>query len=153
MNTYDGNRLLAEYKIADPNASPAEILLRATEQITSGVDLPRQLSLLSGSKLVNIVPERQGVSGYSPFFTSLSELERVSASSTSLSDAFGLPNVSSVQSFSVFEIEASSSANVFISDVAPTIDAFNGRPGGAQQFIVPNRGLFTDPRLLGTISN
>ena len=103
--------------------------------------------------MVKIVPVGEGVSPHSPFFTTRSELDKVINSGENLADAFGLPKVSESINYSVLEIEAKTSAEVFVSIVAPTAEGLTTRPGGALQYLVPDRTLWSEAKFLENISN
>ena len=99
------------------------------------------------------IPEGQGVSNFSPFFTTSSELDKVINSGENLFEPLGLPKISESNVYSVFEIEAKSSADVFVSVIAPTIEGLATRPGGALQYVVPDRTLWSEANFLENVSN
>jgi hypothetical protein len=140
LMTSDGNALIKNLQKADPKASNAMIIERAKGQIVSGSNLPKRVE--TTSPLVKIVPEGEGVSNYSPFFTTKGELDRVNSSGKSIADEFGLPLKSESVNYSIFEIQPKGKADVFHSNVAPTTELGGkiARNGGALQVIVPNRG-------------
>jgi LysM repeat protein len=149
----EGKNLTSALWAADPAASARAIQLRAVDMLATGAELPTQQIL--SSPLVKIVPEGQSVSSYSPFFTTQSEVARITASGQTMADALGLPLSSEAPQYSLFEIKPLQPAGVFQSTVAPTTElgGLIGRTGGAQQYVVPNRALWSEPRLIGTVPN
>ena len=146
LQTTTGRQMLAELRAGDPGASVETILNRANTLISSGSDLPTAMS--SPSRLLKMIPEGPATpSAYTPFFTTQAELDRVLASGRNLSDAFGLPSASHARAFSVFEITPKQPATVFKSRIAPTSEypGTIATHGGAEQVLVLNRKLFTDP--------
>ena len=104
-----------------------------------------------GDNLVKIVPEGGSVSGYTPYFTTQAELEKALESGENLADVFGLPRASESLSYSVFQIQATASTDVFVSVVAPTVEGSIERSGGALQYIIPDRGQWSNPVFLRDI--
>lgn len=72
------------------------------------------------SALVKIVPEGQGISPYSPFFTTHEELQAAARSGKTLADSFGLPLGSESTRYSTFEMSPLQPTEVFVSKIAPT---------------------------------
>lgn len=149
----DGGKLIDSLRAADPKASAQVIYERAAGQLASGSSLP-EVRLLD-SPLVKIVPEGQTVSPYSPFFTTRQQLDAAASSGKSLADAFGLPLGSEAPSYSIYQISPLKPTEVFVSPVAPTSELGGTiqRSGGALQFLTPNRGEWSSPKLIGTIGN
>lgn len=123
------------------------------ELVSSGSQLPKAISIKAGEQLVKVVPEGQQVSSYSPFFTTKSSLEKASNSRATLADLFGLPKVSESPRYSIYQVEAEVNSRVFVSPVAPTVEKLIHREGGALQYIILNRKLWSDPILVGNTSN
>lgn len=73
LNSSDGEKLLSKLQAAAPDADATTIYSRAFDQVASGSTIP-QVKLMD-TPLVKIVPEGQGVSPYSPFFTTHEELQ------------------------------------------------------------------------------
>lgn len=153
LRTADGERYLDKLIAAAPEATLDEIYKRATSQIASGSTIPRIATI--DSPLVKIVPIGQEASKYSPFFTTMEELQAVSQGKNTLADAFGLPLVSEAPKYSIFEMTPIKSTEVFISTVAPTTEFGSniGRVGGAVQYLTPNRNEWSATKLIGTIDN
>lgn len=105
--------------------------------------------------LVKIVPQGQNVSRYSPFFTTMDELQSVKKSGQTLADRFGLPIKSEAPVYDIYKITSTSESKVFISKVAPTseLGGLVEREGKAIQYIVPSRSTWEPPVHVGTIEN
>ncbi|KAF1718808.1 XVIPCD domain-containing protein [Pseudoxanthomonas wuyuanensis] len=105
--------------------------------------------------LVKIVPAGDSVSPYSPFFARRSEFEDALAKGHNLSERFGLPIKSEATVYDVHEIRPKGATEVFVSRVAPTSELGGqvAKAGGAEQYLVPNRGLFTEATHVTSIGN
>ncbi|HXD35444.1 MAG TPA: hypothetical protein VN624_02245, partial [Rhodanobacter sp.] len=138
---------------ADRDASAFEIDARAIEQITSGRDLPR-MALLD-EPLVKLTRVDREVSMHSPYFAREAEVNDALASGRSLHDYFGLPAKGEAARYRMDEIRPLAPTEVFISRVAPTSELGGRvtRTGGGEQYLVPNRDLFTSPIHLRDIDN
>lgn len=153
LTTPEGKLYLRSVVEADPGASKIDLLKRAVGQITSGSELPRMEAIKE--PLVKIVPAGQSVSQYSPFFTKQSEFDRALASGKNLSEYFGLPITSEAQVYDVYQIQPKASAEVFVNRVAPTseLGGLVTKSGGAEQYLVPNRALYTNAVRITSIGN
>jgi hypothetical protein len=153
LNTADGEKLLGKLQAAAPDADATTIYSRAFDQVASGSTIP-EVKLID-SALIKIVPEGQGVSPYSPFFTTHEELQAAASSGRTLADSFGLPLGSESTRYSIFEMAPLQPTEVFVSKVAPTTELSGAisRTGEAMQYLTPNRGEWGTPKLIGTISN
>jgi hypothetical protein len=151
LETADGKQLLRELSAADPSADAAKIYARALDQLSSGSSAPVVQKI--SSSLVKIVPHGETVSPYSPFFTTPESLRAASESGKSLCDYFGLPMKSEAATYDIYQITPTGSTTVFVSEVAPTseLGGLVQRSGGAFQYIVPNRSLWSSPTFLDTI--
>lgn len=149
-----GEEYLKKVILADPSASDALIYERAYGQIASGSTLPVTTRITTG--LVKIVPQAEkSISDFSPFFTTMDELNAAASLDTTLADALGLPVISENARYSIFEITPLTPTDVFVSKVAPTIE-FGGRltrTGGATQYLVPNRKEWSAAKIIGEINN
>ncbi|MNG26685.1 hypothetical protein D3C84_1117040 [compost metagenome] len=105
--------------------------------------------------LVKIVPVGDRVRDFSPYFTTMDELQNATKSNRTLADSLGLPLTSEAPKYSIFEISPLQPTEVFVSKVAPTTEFGGsiGRTGGANQFLIPNRKEWSTTSLLGTIDN
>jgi hypothetical protein len=153
LSTSQGQQFIRELSTADPAADMSKIYARAVDQLGSGSSVPDLVQ--TSSPLVKIVPQGQTVSPYSPFFTTVADLDAASKSGFSLADYFGLPIKSEASLYDIYQISPNSPANVFVSKVAPTseLGGLVSRSGGAIQYIVPNRGTWSSPIHVGTIGN
>ncbi|CDG83975.1 hypothetical protein [Janthinobacterium agaricidamnosum] len=149
----EGRQFLAELGSADPGASADVIYTRAAEQLAAGSTLP--VLAPSSAPLVKIVPHGQGVSPYSPYFTTSLELEEAAANCPTLAECFGLPLKSEAELYDIYQITPNGTVKVFISVVAPTeeLGGLVRHAGGARQHLLPNRRLWSSPVLIGTIEN
>lgn len=153
LDSPDGELYLQKLRAADPKASDMDIFSRAISQIGSGSNTPK-LSIID-SPLVKIVPVGQEASRYSPFFTTMEELQSAAQGSRTLADSLGLPLGSEATKYSIFEMTPLKPTEVFVSKIAPTTE-FGGnidRVGGALQYLTPNRNEWSATKLIGTIDN
>jgi hypothetical protein len=148
-----GQQFLRELRAADPAASADTLYARAVEQLASGSTVPDLQPMAAA--LVKIVPHGQNVSPYSPYFTTSAQLQLASGRCATLADCFGLPLKSEAPLYDVYQIMPKGTVNVFVSQVAPTqeLGGLVRRKGGAQQYLLPNRSLWSAPVLIGTIKN
>lgn len=138
---------------ADTTAPADLINKRALEQLTSGRELPR--TEVISEPLAKIVPAGTKPSDHSPFFAKLSEIEDALKAGHRLSDRFGLPVASEASRYDVFQIKPLAPTEVFVNTIAPTSE-LNGsviKAGGAEQYLVPNRKLYTAPTYLKSVDN
>jgi hypothetical protein len=150
LATDDGKKLLQEIRAADPKASGAMVYARAAEQLSSFSEVPAVT--ITDSSLVKIVPRGEKISEYSPYFTTMSELDSVPPG-TKLSDYFGLPCKSEADEYDVYEITPTSPSFVLVGKVAPTEEGELKKKAGAIQHVVPNRLNWSKPKFVKTIPN
>jgi hypothetical protein len=154
LQSADGQKYIAKLALADPEASSASLLERAFGQVASGSTVPVTTGIRT--PLVKIVPVgEKGISDYSPFFTTMEELQAAAKSDKTLADSLGLPVISENARYSIFEIKPLEPTEVFVSKVAPTVE-FGGRitrTGEAAQYLVPNRQEWSAAKLIGEIDN
>ncbi|WP_439870900.1 DUF6861 domain-containing protein [Pseudomonas syringae] len=91
LSTGDGQLYLDKLRAAAPDATTEEIFKRAVGQIGSGSTIPK--TVLMDSPLVKIVPVGKEVTGYSPFFTTMEELQKASQSKSTLADFLAFPSL------------------------------------------------------------
>jgi hypothetical protein len=153
-NTPEGQKVLRQVSESAPAGTDTEVIFnRAMGYVQSGTDLPKTGTI--DGPLVKIAPKEQGVSDYSPYFTTMDELKKAQSSNKPLSDLFGLPATSDAAKYDVFQIKPIDRANVLKSKIAPT-EELGGKfvtKGGAEQIIVPNRKQFTAPEKLFSIND
>lgn len=152
LESGEGQQFLGQLRAADPAAPADTIYARAVEQLASGDELPT-VSLID-IPLFKVVPHGQSVSPYSPYFTTIGQLQG-SDECDSLADCFGLPLRSEAPLYDVYQIRPNGTVTVFVSSVAPTeeLGGLVRRKGGALQYLLPNRKLWSAPVLVGTITN
>ena len=154
LQSADGQKYIAKIVAADPKLSSIGVMERAFSHVASGSNVPVTTNITT--PLVKIVPvTEKGASDYSPFFTTMEELQAAAKSDKTLADALGLPVTSENARYHVFEITPLQPTEVFKSTVAPTVE-FGGnvtRTGGAAQYLVPNRQEWSAAKLIGEIDN
>jgi hypothetical protein len=150
----EGKKYFAKIIAAAPDAAPEVLIERAYSQVASGSTIPVTTPI--STPLVKIVPiGEEGISDFSPFFTTMEELQAAAKSGKTLADSLGLPVISENARYSIFEINPLQPTEVFASKVAPTVE-FGGnitRTGGATQYLAPNRREWSAPKLIGEIDN
>lgn len=153
LDTREGKIYIRRLIESDSSLPLSEIRNRAIAQLTSGRELPRME--IFDEPLVKLTPVGADVSPYSPFLARRSEIDDAFASGKSLHDYFGLPAKSESVRYRMDEIRPLALTEVFISHVAPTSELGGQvmRAGGAEQVLVPNRRLFTDPEFVRHIDN
>ena len=125
----------------------------AINHLTSGRELPRMEII--NEPLVKVTPRGEGITPYTPFFGKPSEFESLIAKGHYINDGFGLPLRSEAPVYDIVQITPKGPTEVFVSTVAPTSELGGQvtRAGGATQYLVPNRALFTDPVRVTSIGN
>ena len=154
LGTPPGQELLADLAAADSASPPATIRARAIDQLGTGSEDPKLAK--HDSVLVKIVPHGQSVSPYSPYFATVAAMKAACDSPLRLADSFAVPLKSEAATYDLYEIKpAKGEADSFVSVVAPTSElaGLALRPGGAVQSLVPNRGAWTQPVLVGTVGH
>jgi hypothetical protein len=152
LATPPGQELLADLAAADPAAPAEKIRARAIDQLGTGADDPKLAK--HAVMLVKIVPHGQSVSPYSPYFATVAAMKAACESPLRLADSFAVPLKSEAETYDLYEIKpARRAADSFVSVVAPTSElaGLALRPGGALQSLVPNRGAWSQPMLVGTV--
>lgn len=138
LDTPEGTRYWLDVRAAYPFASPAVVDARAFDQLRTGSDLPRMLTV--DHALVKIVPRGASFDDYrfSPFFVAGGAPEDAIARGYSLTDRFALPMRSHAQVYDIYEIRTAGPTDVFVHTIAPASE-LQGRvaqAGGATQYIV-----------------
>ena len=160
MQTPQAKALIAEYRAAGVPAERAEPI--AMGVLKTGDALPVVRTVSANEELIKVVPKNvggnDGVGAFSPYFMTRSEYDTLSKLSPSeIGQRLGLPAEQSVRGaqlgFDAFAItpKPSTAPKVFTSTVAPVEQGVYKAVGGAQQTIVPNRSLWTEPKPIGTI--
>nr|WP_231741803.1 hemagglutinin repeat-containing protein [Paucibacter sp. KCTC 42545] len=160
MQTPQAKALIAEYQAAGVTADRA--LDYATDVLKTGNALPVVRTVSVNEELIKVVPKNvvgsDGVGAFSPYFMTRSEYDALSKlSPAEISQRLGLPAEQSVRGaqlgFEAYAIapKPGTAPKVFTSTVAPVEQNAYKAVGGAQQTIVPNRSLWTEPKPIGTI--
>ncbi|MDR6991652.1 hypothetical protein [Luteimonas sp. 3794] len=138
---------------ADPAASAQVIRERAILQTMSGQELPR-MELVS-EPLVKAVPSGTQPTPYTPFFGKESDFLREVAAGARINERFGLPIASEAPVYDLYRIVPRVPTEVFVSTVAPTSELGGAvtRTGGATQYLVPNRNLFSEAVRVSSLGN
>lgn len=153
LATPDGIRYLERLVEANPTAPKSRIAEFAIDHLMSGLELPR-MDIIN-EPLVKIVPRGDTVSPNTPFFTRQSAFEDAISRGHNLSDYFGLPIRSEAQVYDVYQIRPNGPTEVFVNTIAPTSELGGQvtKPGGAEQYLVPNRRIFSNAERIGSIGN
>lgn len=153
LKSPDGLKYLTRLNEAAPDASIDKLRERAIEQITSGRELPRMEML--DEPLVKIVPKGQQPSPFSPFWAKQADLDAAIKEGRNLSHHFALPVGSESPQYDVYRITPKAPTEVFVNTVAPTseLDGQVNKPGGARQYLTPNRQLYEPHEFVKTVDN
>ena len=153
FETPTGERYLSHLRLADAEAPDEEIFRRALQQVMSGRDLPSLR--VTDEPLIKLVPRGTDMTPHSPFFATERVIEDASNAGHRLNDRLGLPIGSEAPTYDAYVLRPRGEVEVFVSEVAPTqeLDGQVRRGGQALQTLVPNRGQFHAPELIGTIDN
>lgn len=153
LKTPAGKDMMRIMSAADPGADAATVYTRAMQTLATGSSVPEVKTV--SDALVKIVPQGEKVSAYSPFFATPADLEAAAKSGKSLADAFGLPIKSEAAVYDVYRITPKSPATVFVQTIAPTSELGGAvaREGGALQYLVLDRSLWSDAVKIGSMPN
>lgn len=153
LETPEGERYLDLLHEASPNTPLPELQERAIKQITSGRELPRMEML--DEPLVKIVPKGQQPSPFSPFWAKPADLDAAIKEGRNLSHHFALPVGSESPQYDVYRITPKAPTEVFVNTVAPTseLDGQVSKPGGARQYLTPNRQLYEPHEFVKSVDN
>lgn len=153
LETPQGERYLDLLHEASPNTPLLQLQERAIKQITSGRELPRMEML--DEPLVKIVPKGQTPSPYSPFWAKPADLDAAIKEGRNLSHHFALPVGSESPQYDVYRITPKAPTEVFVNTVAPTseLEGQVTKPGGARQYLTPNRQLYEPHEFVKTVDN
>ncbi|HEX7348087.1 MAG TPA: hypothetical protein VF264_00360, partial [Rhodanobacteraceae bacterium] len=91
LDTNEGTLYLRRLAEADVRITPTDLRTRALQQLMSGRDLPRVVTIGPGDPLVKAVPRGTLPTPYTPFFGQRSEFEKPLSEGRAINDAFGLP--------------------------------------------------------------
>lgn len=153
LETPEGKLYRQRLLEASPDTPLNKLNDRAIDQITSGRELPRMETL--HEPLVKIVPKGQQPSPYSPFWAKEADLDAAVQQGKNLSHHFALPVASESPQYDVYKITPKAPTEVFVNTVAPTseLDGQVTKPGGARQYLTPNRQLYEPHEFVKTVDN
>jgi filamentous hemagglutinin len=162
MQTPQAKALIAEYQAAGLSLDKA--VGYAEGVLQTGKSLPAARTVAANEELIKVVPKNSisndGVGATSPFFMTRSEFDSLKKlSPTEIGQRLGLPAEQSIRGgqlgFEAYSImpKPGTSPKVFTSEVAAVEQDAYIATGGAQQTIVPNRTLWTEPKSIGTIGS
>lgn len=138
---------------ASPNTPLNKLNDRAVDQITSGRELPRMETV--HEPLVKIVPKGSAPSAHSPFWAKEADLSAAVKEGRNLSQHFALPVGSESPQYDVYKIQPKAPTEAFVNTVAPTSELGGQviKPGGARQYLTPNRNLYEAAEFVKTVDN
>ncbi|WP_291915360.1 hemagglutinin repeat-containing protein, partial [Limnohabitans sp.] len=160
MQTPQARALISEYQAA---GVPAELAFDySIGVLKTGNALPVARTVSANEELIKVVPRNSagndGVGASSPYFMTRSEYDEMSKlNPVEIGQRLGLPAQQSVRGaqlgFEAYSItpKPGTTPKVFTSTVAPVEQGTYTAAGGAQQTIVPNRSLWTEPKPLGKV--
>lgn len=114
--------------------------------ILSGSDYPDKALITKGMYLTKLVKIGADISGFSIYYITPKELERLKMKPSRIEQELGLPLTSNAGVYLVYKMHALDDNVVFQSDVAPTVqytspsEAVYWTSGGATQTLVLNNG-------------
>jgi hypothetical protein len=122
------------------------------ELIESGRTVPVPMQATSDVKLYKLVPDSSayGPKADSPYFVDSAQLQRIQQNPSLANDILGLPSGSQSPGFKVYEVQPKPDAapTVYQSDVATATNKTGpAAVGNAKQTLVPDRSLWTEPKL------
>ena len=128
----------------------------AKRMLSSGTELPYRVVVAPGFELVKVVPKNSAggdtVGSFSPFFMTRQQYDQLAnLPAQKVADLLGLPAEQGVRGtqigFDAYAMRPLPDAKpiVFVSRAAPVQQGGYTANGGAQQVLVPNRSLWTDP--------
>ena len=153
LETPEGKLYRQRLLEASPDTPAIKLQQRAIEHLTSGKELPRMETL--HEPLVKIVPKGSEPSPYSPFWAKEADLDAAVKEGKNLSQHFALPVNSEAPQYDVYKITPKAPTEVFVNTVAPTSELGGQvtKPGGATQYLTPNRKLYEPAELVKTVDN
>ncbi|WP_338860674.1 hypothetical protein [Mycetohabitans rhizoxinica] len=152
MQSPQAQALIREIRIGNPGMSEERVTEIAQRYMRSGANLPQMGTAAPGATLVKVVPKGDSISPYSGYWMSLEQARAITTMTPEQAGrVLGLPAAQAANMMSkgvdyyVITPKAGVAPNVFVSEVAGTLQGMVTMPGGAQQVIVPNRGQWIEP--------
>jgi hypothetical protein len=154
MQTKQVQSMINEYVMTGTNPKDAVEFTKIL--LSTSTSIPQELIMRPGTELIKLVPKTalggDTVGGYSPFFVTRSQYDALlKMPANKIADALGLPAEQGIRGsqlgFDVYSMTPKPGAapKVFASQIAPVEQGSYSANGGAQQILVPNRSLWTDP--------
>ena len=144
--------LVREIQAGNAGISIQTAIKYAQDYIVSGSTIPQASIATPGSTLIKVVPKGDGISPYSGYWISPQQAQAIAVMTPEkASQVLGLPATQAARisnsgiDFYAITAKAGVTPNVFVSKIASTAQGAVIMPGGAQQVIVPNRSLWTQP--------
>jgi hypothetical protein len=142
------SEMLSEYSNTIDNITKQGYL---DDLIKTGSTIPDKKVFSLDEELYKVVPENEGVTPYTPFFITKSQLDAL-ANVTDIENELGLPLVSHAVKYDVYKITATQEAEAFESTIANTIESKYTTTGGAKQILVIDRSKWSKPLKINTIT-
>ncbi len=143
-------KLIPKAKICQPDYDPSEVETNTPAN-------PKPISVAPSTNLATKLQDQVqkgsnplAPSGTSPYFVDATQLQRIQQNPALANDILGLPSGSQGSGFRVYEMQPKPNATptVYQSDVATaTNKAGPTAVGNATQTLVPDRSLWTEPKL------
>ena len=142
-----------EIKAASPNIDEKTLSDRLEQYLNSSSNIPSQATAGPGSVLVKIVPKGDGVSRHSPYWMTPEQVRSIATMTPEQAGkALGLPSdvawkmINGGVDYYAITPKTGATPKVFVSDIAATSQGAATTTPSAQQVIVPNRSLWTEPK-------
>src|SRR5690554_4615397 len=136
-------------QLINKGVEPDLALTISRELLESGVTEPIAITMKSGDTLYKVVPKNSGKpSDNSPYFIDKKAFDSLPSDTNEIGNHLGLPQIP--EEFDIYSITAKSESVIYQSEIAPFI-VNNGehiRSGGGVQTLVPDRSVFTSPKLV-----
>lgn len=152
MATPQAQALVKEIQAGSPGLTQARATEFAANYIESGATFLQMGIAAPGSVLLKAVPKGDGVSAVSGYWMSPQQAQAIATMTPEQAgQVLGLPASQAARiqqtgmDFFAISPKTGTTPIVFTSEVAPTSQGSATMPAGAQQVIVPNRQLWTDP--------
>lgn len=153
MNTPEVRSMVQELKAGATGLSEADAETFVTQWLKSGSNIPSQATAGPGSVLVKIVPKGDDVSSYSPYWMTPEQVRSIATMTPDQAGkALGLPSdvawkmINGGVDYYAITPKTGATPKVFVSDIAATSQGAATTTPRAQQVIVPNRSLWTEPK-------
>jgi filamentous hemagglutinin len=156
MQTQQAQAIISQYVASGSSLDDA--YRYASNLINTGTSLPEIVPIGSDTELIKVVPKNasggDGIGNYSPFFMTREQYDSIAnLPANEIANYLGLPAEQGIRGsqigFDVYSMKPlpGTSPTVFSSEVAPIQQGGYSASGGAEQILVPNRSLWTDPNV------